>query len=87
MSKEHIFVKYENNKIHEVGKAESYVTADYLYGLLFAGEQIHVIEDRTQNDITDSVIARLIYDKARKRQVHFDVTALAKIIVDAEVRK
>lgn len=84
---ENIFVKYHrNNKIHQVGRRESYVTAEYLYELLYAGERIHVIADDTQEDVTDLVIARLIYDKARKKRVRYDVAALSKIIVNAEGR-
>lgn len=84
------FIKYRNNKIHEVGRPESYVTSEYLYDLIRSGGSIRIVLDDTQEDITSLVMARLLYDKIRTKKLTFDPSALSRFIVNsyrAQLRK
>lgn len=89
---ERLFVKYQNNKFHEMGSAESYVSMGYLHQLIYSGEKVRVLADVNNEDITAMVMARLIYDKARSDKarglpISFSVKALTDLIINSYKKK
>lgn len=77
------FVKYRNRKLHEAGEENPYVTMEELLAIVASGDQVEVVDDQTQEDITAFVFARLIYDRSRMDKNAYDPSALQKIIMSS----
>jgi polyhydroxyalkanoate synthesis regulator protein len=78
---EKVYVKYKNKKIHEVGDDNSYIQMPDLFKVVLSGVKIKVIDDRTGDDVTSMVLARLIYEQLRRSRTAFkaeDLTALIR---------
>lgn len=59
------FVKYKNRKLHEIGSSQHYVTMDELADIVAKGEGVEIVDDQTGEDVTSTMLARLVYDASR----------------------
>lgn len=64
--KKRTFVRYSNRKLHEVGSAVPYTSMDDLREIIRGGDEIEVVDDETQQDLTVPILARLVYDLCRQ---------------------
>lgn len=77
------FVKYRNRKLHEAGEESPYVTMEELLHVVASGDQVEISDDRTGEDITAFVLARLVYDRCRSDKGAYKVEDLRKIIMSS----
>ena len=75
------FVKYRNRKIHEAGEENPYVTMEELLIIVAKGDPVEVVDDRTGEDITSFVLARLVYDRCRMDKAAYSVEDLQRVIM------
>lgn len=75
------FVKYRNRKLHEIGKASSYITMEGLLEVVAGGEEIEVVDDDTGADLTAFTMARLVYERSRSEMTAYAVKDLRKLIM------
>ena len=62
--------KYANRKLYDTVD-KSYITMDKLAGLIKDGEEVKIVDNKTGNDITGSVVSQLLAreNKEEKREV------------------
>ena len=79
------YVKYQNRKLHEEGSAEPYISGmEELAEAVARGDEVEVVDDVSGEDVTLSVLARIIYDLCRVSAKTSTVAALSEIIIDAK---
>ena len=71
--------RYENRKLYDVG-ARRYVAIEDLARLVVAGEDVHVRDRRTGEDITSVVLAQVVLDRVRERGDSIPHQVLARLI-------
>jgi polyhydroxyalkanoate synthesis repressor PhaR len=58
--------KYTNRRLYDTEKS-IYVTLDYVTNIIRGGRQITVIDARTSEDVTSSVLTQIVLEEARKK--------------------
>src|SRR5579859_753613 len=51
--------KYANRKLYHTNRKQ-YITLDGIAALIQAGEQVHVVDNETGNDITAQILAQVV---------------------------
>lgn len=62
MPQERLIRKYANRRLYDTG-ASRHVTLDDLRGLIVAGEKIKVVDDKSGEDLTRSVLLQIIAEQ------------------------
>ncbi len=70
--------RYANRKLYDTADSH-YVTLEKLAELLRAGEEIRVISNSTQQDITAATMAQIIFEE-EKRSPRLPVEGLRRVI-------
>ena len=58
--------KYTNRRLYDTEKS-IYVTLDYVTGIIRSGRQIQVIDAKTKEDVTSSILTQIVMEEARKK--------------------
>ena len=80
MQSERVIRKYANRRLYDTG-ASRHVTLDDLRQLVVAGEKIKVVDDKTGEDLTRSVLLQIIAE-----QEQFGLPALGSELLETIIR-
>lgn len=62
MSEERLIKKYANRRLYDASQSR-HITLDDIRALIFAGEKIKVVDDKTGEDITRHILLQVIADQ------------------------
>ena len=79
MSSPRLIRRYENRKLYDVA-ARRYVAIEDLARLIAAGEDVHVQDQRSGDDITSVVLAQVILDRLKERTDSIPRQVLTRLI-------
>jgi polyhydroxyalkanoate synthesis repressor PhaR len=79
MAAERIIKKYANRRLYDA-QASRHVTLEEVRALIAAGESIKVIDDRTGDDITRSVLMQIIAEQEQSGGPIFTTNVLEQLI-------
>jgi polyhydroxyalkanoate synthesis repressor PhaR len=71
--------RYDNRKLYDVA-AKRYVAIEDLARLITAGEDVHVQDQRTGDDITSVVLAQVVLERVRERTDSIPRQVLTRLI-------
>jgi polyhydroxyalkanoate synthesis repressor PhaR len=71
--------RYDNRKLYDV-QARRYVTLDGLARLVAGGTDVHVVEQRTGEEITTVVLAQVVLEGIRQRTADIPHQVLSRLI-------
>ncbi|HPK53375.1 MAG TPA: polyhydroxyalkanoate synthesis regulator DNA-binding domain-containing protein [Smithellaceae bacterium] len=66
MDKKLILKKYTNRRLYDTEKS-IYVTLDYVTNIIREGRQITVLDAKTGEDVTASILTQIVLEEARKK--------------------
>ena len=85
MADERVIKRYTNRKLYD--KLESrYVTLEEIARLVRAGEDIRVVDNETEEDLTAVTFAQIILEEEKRKKHLISVPFLRKLIRSGEVR-
>lgn len=79
MDKTKIIKRYQNRKLYDTD-ASCYVTLDEIAEMIQQGEEVCVIDNRNQKDITTSTLTQIIFEKQKKSENQVPMSTLRHII-------
>jgi polyhydroxyalkanoate synthesis repressor PhaR len=74
-----IIKRYQNRKLYDT-LLSRYITLDDLGRMIKNGEDIVVIDNKTEKDITSATLTQLIFETEKKSKGEFPITTLRDII-------
>ena len=74
-----IIKKYANRRLYNT-ETSSYITLDHLATMVREGRQFQVLDARTEEDITRSVLAQIIMEEESRGQTMLPVNVLRQLI-------
>jgi polyhydroxyalkanoate synthesis repressor PhaR len=75
--------KYNNRRLYDTEKS-IYVTLDYVTGIIREGRQIIVLDTKTGQDVTSSILTQIVLEEARKKHYLLPTPLLYLIIQHGE---
>lgn len=79
MDKAKIIKRYQNRKLYDTD-ASCYVTLDEIAEMIQQGEEVAVVDNRNQKDITASTLTQIIFEKQKKSESPVPIATLRHII-------
>jgi polyhydroxyalkanoate synthesis repressor PhaR len=76
---ERVIRRYDNRKLYDP-QGRRYVTLDALAGLVARGEDVRVVDQKTGEDLTTTVLAQVMLEGVKQRSVAVPRQVLARII-------
>lgn len=80
MSQERLIKKYANRRLYDASQSR-HITLDDIRGLIFKGEKVRVVEDKTGQDITRHILLQVIAE-----QEQFGRPILSTPVLEAIIR-
>lgn len=71
--------RYTNRKLYDTSRS-SYVTLEEVAEMIRRGEDVRVIDNRTQQDLTSVTLAQIIFEQQKTRRWAMPLTTLRAII-------
>lgn len=79
MEKAKIIKRYQNRKLYDTD-ASCYVTLDEIAEMIQQGEEVTVVDNRNQKDITASTLTQIIFEKQKRSETPVPLPTLRHII-------
>jgi len=79
MEKAKIIKRYQNRKLYDTD-ASCYVTLDEIAEMIQQGEEVTVVDNRNQKDITASTLTQIIFEKQKRSETPVPIATLRHII-------
>ncbi|MBI4404520.1 MAG: polyhydroxyalkanoate synthesis regulator DNA-binding domain-containing protein [Deltaproteobacteria bacterium] len=79
MEKAKIIKRYQNRKLYDTD-ASCYVTLDEIAEMIQQGEEVSVVDNRNQKDITAATLTQIIFEKQKRSESPIPITTLRHII-------
>jgi len=79
MEKAKIIKRYQNRKLYDTD-ASCYVTLDEIAEMIQQGEDVTVVDNRNQKDITASTLTQIIFEKQKRSESPVPISTLRHII-------
>ena len=79
MEKAKIIKRYQNRKLYDTD-ASCYVTLDEIAEMIQQGEEVTVVDNRNQKDITAATLTQIIFEKQKRSDSPIPITTLRHII-------
>jgi len=79
MEKAKIIKRYQNRKLYDTD-ASCYVTLDEIAEMIQQGEEVSVVDNRNQKDITAATLTQIIFEKQKKSETPVPLSTLKHII-------
>ncbi len=79
MEKAKIIKRYQNRKLYDTD-ASCYVTLDEIAEMIQQGEEVTVVDNRNQKDITAATLTQIIFEKQKKSETPVPISTLRHII-------
>jgi len=83
MEKAKIIKRYQNRKLYDTD-ASCYVTLDEIAEMIQQGEEVTVVDNRNQKDITASTLTQIIFEKQKRSETPVPISTLRHIIQTGE---
>ena len=77
--KTRIIKRYTNRKLYDTEESR-YVTLEEIAGLVKAGEEVQIIDNRTGKDLTEVTLAQILYEEQKKQTTRMPLSLLKEII-------
>ena len=71
--------KYANRRLYDMGKS-AYVTLNQVADLIRQGRQVEVVDVKTKEDVTASILTQIVLEEAKNRNILLPVPVLHLII-------
>jgi len=79
MEKAKIIKRYQNRKLYDTD-ASCYVTLDEIAEMIQQGEDVTVVDNRNQKDITAITLTQIIFEKQKRSESPVPISTLRHII-------
>src|ERR1700722_17199885 len=79
MEKAKIIKRYQNRKLYDTD-ASCYVTLDEIAEMIQQGEEVSVVDNRNQKDITAITLTQIIFEKQKRSESPVPISTLRHII-------
>lgn len=79
MNDTRVIKRYSNRKLYDL-KESRYVTLQEVASFLQNGDEVQIIDNKTQEDITKSTLAQILYEQEKANQSNLSLSALKGII-------
>lgn len=79
MEKAKIIKRYQNRKLYDTD-ASCYVTLDEIAEMIQQGEEVTVVDNRNQKDITSATLTQIIFEKQKRSESPVPISTLRHII-------
>jgi polyhydroxyalkanoate synthesis repressor PhaR len=79
MEKAKIIKRYQNRKLYDTD-ASCYVTLDEIAEMIQQGEEVSVVDNRNQKDITAATLTQIIFEKQKRSETPVPLSTLRHII-------
>jgi len=79
MEKAKIIKRYQNRKLYDTD-ASCYVTLDEIAEMIQQGEEVAVVDNRNQKDITAATLTQIIFEKQKRSESPIPISTLRHII-------
>lgn len=79
MEKAKVIKRYQNRKLYDTD-ASCYVTLDEIAEMIQQGEDVSVVDNRNQKDITAATLTQIIFEKQKRSESPVPITTLRYII-------
>ena len=76
MEKAKIIKRYQNRKLYDTD-ASCYVTLDEIAEMIQQGEEVTVVDNRNQKDITAATLTQIIFEKQKRSESPVPISDLA----------
>jgi polyhydroxyalkanoate synthesis repressor PhaR len=83
MNKTRIIKRYQNRKLYDTYKS-CYVTLDQIARMLKEGDDVTVIDNKTQNDITAPTLIQIIFEGEKKSENPIPTPILKNVVRKGE---
>jgi polyhydroxyalkanoate synthesis repressor PhaR len=74
-----VIKRYTNRKLYDTEESR-YVTLEEIAGLVKAGEEVQIVDNRTGNDLTEVTLAQILYEEQKKQTTRMPLNLLKEII-------
>lgn len=79
MEKAKVIKRYQNRKLYDTD-ASCYVTLDEIAEMIQQGEDVTVVDNRNQKDITAATLTQIIFEKQKRSETPVPISTLRHII-------
>lgn len=76
-----IIKRYQNRKLYDT-RNSTYVTLDDVAKMIRQGDDVHVIDNKSDEDLTGVTLTQIIFEEGKKKKSMLPLAALRRIIVD-----
>ena len=83
MEKAKVIKRYQNRKLYDTD-ASCYVTLDEIAEMIQQGEEVAVVDNRNQKDITALTLTQIIFEKQKKSETPVPISTLRHIIQNGD---
>ena len=83
MEKAKIIKRYQNRKLYDTD-ASCYVTLDEIAEMIQQGEDVTVVDNRNQKDITAATLTQIIFEKQKRSESPVPIATLRQIIQNGD---
>jgi len=77
--KSRVIKRYTNRKLYDTEESR-YVTLEEIAGLVKAGVEVQIVDNRTGNDLTEVTLAQILYEEQKKQTTRMPLNLLKEII-------
>jgi polyhydroxyalkanoate synthesis repressor PhaR len=77
--KARVIKRYTNRKLYDTEESR-YVTLEEIAGLVKAGKEVQIVDNRTGNDLTEVTLAQILYEEQKKQTTRMPLNLLKEII-------
>lgn len=74
-----VIKRYTNRKLYDTSESR-YVTLDEIAGLVKAGQEVQIVDNRSGKDLTEVTLAQILYEEQKKQTTRMPLSMLKEII-------
>jgi len=78
-SKNRVIKRYTNRKLYDTEESR-YVTLEEIAGMVKAGEEVQIVDNRTGKDLTEVTLAQILFEEQKKQTTRMPLGMLKEII-------
>jgi polyhydroxyalkanoate synthesis repressor PhaR len=79
IAKNRIIKRYTNRKLYDTEESR-YVTLEEIAGMVKAGEEVQIVDNRTGKDLTEVTLAQILFEEQKKQTTRMPLGMLKEII-------
>ena len=78
-SQNRVIKRYTNRKLYDTEESR-YVTLEEIAGMVKAGEEVQIVDNRTGKDLTEVTLAQILFEEQKKQTTRMPLGMLREII-------